>query len=162
MNDSESFQRASAAAQRFLAYRPRSKAEVRTRLRRRFPSDVVEQVIDDLVDQNLINDSDFAELWKNSRESFRPRSASAVRRELIAKGVDRNIAESAVKDIDDHESAYRAGSKIIRRLDTSDFNSFRRKLWGHLQRRGFSGSVARHATERLWNELDGENQESDE
>ena len=59
MNDSESFQRASAAAQRFLAYRPRSKAEVRTRLRRRFPSDVVEQVIGDLAADLKVQDKLF-------------------------------------------------------------------------------------------------------
>ena len=152
MNDSESFQRASAAARRLLSYRARSKAEVRVRLRQRFPSQIVEQVIDDFVEKQLLDDSSFADLWTNSRESFRPRSASIIKRELLSKGVDRDIAEAAVQDVDDDDSAYRAGAKIARRLDTLDFDSFRHKLWGHLQRRGFSGSVTRRAVERLWSE----------
>ena len=152
MSDSEPFQRASAAALRFLSYRPRSEAEIRIRLQRRFPPHVVEQVIEALTDQDLVDDYKFAELWRDSRTSLNPRSAAAIRRELIEKGVDREIADDAVRDIDDLESAYRAGLKLARRLHQADFATFRRRLWGYLQRRGFNGSVARHIIARLWKE----------
>ena len=152
MNDSEPYQRARAAALRFLSYRPRSEAEVRTRLRRRFPAPVVQQVIDTLREQDLLNDPTFARQWKEHRESLSPRSASAVNRELISKGVAREVAEVSVREMDDADSAYRAGLKHARRLHSDSFDSFRRKLWGYLQRRGFSSAVARQTIARLWDE----------
>ena len=57
MNDSEPFQRASAAALRYLSHRPRSEAEVRTRLARRFPPNVVDSVMEELSLRGLTDDS---------------------------------------------------------------------------------------------------------
>ncbi|MCH7786140.1 MAG: regulatory protein RecX [Chloroflexi bacterium] len=153
MSNSESFQRVNAAALRFLSYRPRSEAEVRTRLLRRFPSNVVEEVIESLSEQNLLDDTSFSRLWTDSRVSHRPRSAAAIKRELITKGVAKDVAEDAVRDVDDQDSAYRAGLKLARRLEQADLNVFRRKMWGYLHRRGFGGSVARRTVARLWDEL---------
>ena len=152
MNDSESFQRASAAASRFLSYRPRSEAEIRGRLSRRFPPHLGERVMESLTEQTLVDDVRFASLWVDSRDSLNPRSASAIRRELLSKGVAAEVADTAVRDIDDHDSAYRAAFAAARRLDQADLATFRRKLWGHLQRRGFSGSVTRRTIGRLWDE----------
>ena len=152
MNESDIFLRANSAALRLLSHRPRSAGEVRLRLRRRFPDPVIEQVIERLSEQSLVDDSEFARLWKESRDSSSPRSSAAIRRELLLKGVDRDIAESAVHDMDDDDSAYRAGLKLTRRLPKKDFQTFRRKLWGYLQRRGFSHSVARLTVQRLWEE----------
>ena len=152
MNDSDSFERASAAALRLLSHRPRSEAETRTRLRRRFPAHVVERVMESLTRQGLVNDPAFASLWKDSRQSFRPRSAAAIRRELVSKGVSREVAETSVRDVDDHDAAYRAALKPAGRLHQVDLATFRRKLRGYLQRRGFSQSVVRETIARLWEE----------
>ena len=152
MNDSEPFKRASAAAQRYLAYRPRSESEVRKRLTGRFPPEIVDSVIGDLVERGLADDAGFAELWADSRSRLNPRSASAIRRELISKGVARDLAEHAVRDVDDVDAAYAAGSKHARRLSQSDSQTFRRRLWGYLRRRGFSSSVSRGTIDRLWDE----------
>ncbi len=156
MNDTEPFQRAQAAALRFLSHRPRSEAEVRSRLRRSIPPHLADQVIDDLKERGLLDDALFARLWRDSRESFKPRSAWAIKRELIAKGVDDGLAAKTVQDIDDEESAYRAALSPARRLRAADFTTFHRRLWGYLRRRGFSDSICRHTLDRLWNELGGE------
>jgi regulatory protein len=152
MNDSESFQRACATALRFLAYRPRSEGEVRTRLLGRFPDDTVEQVMQTLADRALVDDSRFARLWADDRDSFSPRSRSAIARELLSKGIDSDLAEVATRELDDHDSAYRAGLKHSRRLQRDDFATFRRRLWGFLRRRGFDYSVSKQVIGRLWNE----------
>ena len=152
MNENDIFLRANSAALRLLSHRPRSATEVRLRLKRRFPDPVIDQVIRHLSDQSLVDDGKFARLWKESRDSSSPRSATAIRRELLLKGVDREIAESAVDQMDDDDGAYRAGLKLTRRLPKNDFQTFRKKLWGYLQRRGFSRSVARRTVQRLWEE----------
>ena len=155
MNDSESFQRATSAALRFLSYRPRSEAEIRARLRRRFPAHVIEQVMESLADRSLTDDARFARLWADNRTALNPRSGAAIRRELVSKGVDRDVAEAAVGDVDDQESAFLAGAKPARRLEQADFATFRRRLWGYLKRRGFSDSTVRNTIARLWDERQG-------
>jgi len=160
MNDSEPFQRATSAAHSFLSYRARSEAEVKTRLLRRFPLDVVNLVLENLTRQGLIDDSEFALLWKQSRDTHRPRSAFLIRRELLAKGVEEELASQAVANVDDTDAAYRAGQKFTRRLYDVDFQKFSARLGGHLRRRGFSGSVSRAAVTRLWSEFDRQEGES--
>ena len=153
MNDSDSYQRARNSALRLLSYRARSTAEVRARLIRNFPAEIVDRVVSTLLEQSLLDDKDFAQQWRSSRERSKPRSAAAIKRELISKGVDRETAESSVQGLDDYDAAYRAGGKTARHLETDDFELFRKKLWGHLYRRGFSPSVARRAIRRLWSEV---------
>ena len=150
MNDSQSGHRAHAAALRFLSYRPRSESEVRDRLLRRFPHNVVQQVVSDLCKHGLIEDGEFSRLWTSSRVRFKPRSAKAILYELLQKGVQRHVAEEAVCGVDDHENAYRSASKISRKLQGAEFCAFQRTLWGHLRRRGFQNSVAREVISRIW------------
>ena len=160
MNDDDPHQRAIATALRFITHRPRSAAEVRTRLLRSYPSDVADQVLMDLVERKLVDDRTFAKLWKNSRDSLHPRSARAIRRELISKGVSRDLAEQAVADVDEADSAYRAGIKHARRLEQTDFHTFRRRLWGFLQRRGFGPALTRQTVARLWKERQSSSKET--
>ena len=153
MNASEPYQRANAAALRYLAYRPRSEAEVRTRLSGRFPPDLIDRVIEDLSHQGLTDDTKFAALWADHRSRLNPRSASAIRRELVSKGVAKELADDAVRDLDDGDAAYAAGAKYARRLDDSPYSTFRQRLWGHLRRRGFGSAVSRQTIDTLWSEL---------
>ena len=154
MSDDEPFQRANSAALRLLSYRPRSEAELRLRLGRRFPSQVVESVVESLVERGHVDDAKFASLWRSSRDSLNPKSAAAVKRELIEKGVAKQIADETVADMDDGSAAYRAASRRARQLERADYDTFRRRLWAYLQRRGFSASVARSTVSRLWDERD--------
>lgn len=149
-SDSDQTRRASASAIRFLARRPRTAAEVRTHLCRKFPHDIAEQVVADLCDRSLINDAEFARLWTESRLRNKPRSAWLVKRELMNKGVSRGLAEAAVRECDDSESAYRAASSYARRLDGADYETFHRRLYGYMGRRGFSKSTSRNVISNLW------------
>lgn len=158
MKDCEAFKRATSAALRFLSYRARSEAEVRTRLLRRFPPRTIDLVLEDLKRQDLIDDSKFADLWKQSRDAHRPRSAFLIRRELMAKGVAQEVASQAVADIDDADAAYRAGQKFARRLRGLEFQKYSARVWGHLRRRGFNSSISREIAFRLWSEHTLENE----
>ncbi len=152
MNEDDPLQRATNATLRLLSYRPRSEAEVRKRLSSRFSPQVIEEVVLRLKEQNLLDDAAFSQFWRTNRNSFSPRSASLLRKELISKGVDRETAAEAIENVDDQENAYKAGLKTIRRLKEADPITFRRKLWGYLRRRGFSPSVISQTTKRLWEE----------
>lgn len=159
--DSEQTRRASASARLYISRRPRSEAEVRAHLRRNYPADVVEQVIRDLCEQSLIDDAKFAELWASSRLNNKPRSAWMVRRELQRKGIPDEIADGAVSDFNDAHNAYRTASAYARRLGNADYETFHRRLYGYMGRRGFGASVSRQVISRLWQSRTGDCAESD-
>ena len=149
-SDSDQMRRASASAIRHLARRPRTEAEVRAHLRRKYPHDIAEQVVADLRERSLIDDAEFARLWTESRVRFKPRSAWLVKRELMSKGVADDIAEDAVSECDDAENAYRAASDYSRRMAGADYETFHRRLYGYMGRRGFGASVSRSVISSLW------------
>lgn len=149
-SDSDQRRRASASAIRHLARRPRTEAEVLAYLRRSYPYDIAEQVVADLRQRSLIDDAEFARLWTQSRLRSKPRSAWLVKRELMNKGIRRDLAEAAVSECDDSENAYRAASRYSRRLDGADYETFHRRLYGYMGRRGFSESLSRSIISSLW------------
>ena len=80
----------------------------------------------------------------------KPRSAWLVKRELVNRGISRDIAEAAVSECDDDESAYRAASTYSRRLHGADYQTFHRRLYGYMGRRGFGASISRSVVSDLW------------
>jgi regulatory protein len=144
------------AALRLLDYRPRSEAEIRERLKRRgFDRGGIEKTITQLKERGLVDDAAFARFWKENRASFRPRSQHLTRLELRQKGLNADIIETVIADIDDSDSAYRAAQSRVRRLATLDHQNFRRRLGEYLRRRGFGYEVINHTVARLWQEKQG-------
>jgi regulatory protein len=141
------------AALRLLSYRPRSEAEIRTRLSRRFNGETIEGVILQLRERQMIDDVAFAAFWREARDSFSPRGRLLLKVELRNKGIDPELIDKVLDGIDDEESAYRAAQKRGRTLAKEDYETFRRKLGAFLRRRGFSYGVVNRTTERLWQEL---------
>jgi regulatory protein len=152
---SDQYRRCYNAATLFLGYRPRSEPELRERLRKRgFHSNSIESVVKRLKEQGLVDDSAFAEFWKDNRDSFSPRSQWLTGQELRRKGVSEDIIVKVVGTIDDEDSAYRAALKKARKLPRTDYQVFRRKLGDHLKRRGFGYGVINSTVRRLWEEPD--------
>ena len=157
MVGSDHFLRCRNAADHYLSYRPRSESELRKRLHQRgFDGNSVEAVLTRLKEQGLVDDMDFAQFWRDNRESFSPRSRWLTRLELLRKGVSDNIIDPVVSTIDDGDSAYRAAQSKARSLPLRDYQSFRRRLGGYLKRRGFGYQVINQTVERLWQEKGGE------
>ncbi|MBN1582747.1 MAG: RecX family transcriptional regulator [Anaerolineae bacterium] len=134
----------------FLSYRPRSSAEVDRRLRKKeFCESTIEHTVQRLSRAGLIDDEEFARYWISNREQFKPRGARALRYELHQKGIAERIIDDLVQDVDELESAYRAMSPKLAQWQHLDSSTFRRKLTGHLQRRGFNYAVISQVWERI-------------
>ena len=141
-------------AYRFLGYRPRSEAEMKDRLHRRgFVDSQIEIVINKLKEQKLLDDTAFAQFWKENREMFRPRSQRLTRMELKRKGVADEIIKEVTDDANDMASAYQAALKKAQRLSGEKHEVFRRRLGDYLKRRGFSYTVINQTVKRLWQEV---------
>jgi len=138
----------------YLSYRPRATREIARHLQEKgIEPDTIEHVLARLTYAKLIDDREFAQTWVENRTTFRPRGARAVRVELRQKGIDDEIVENALHDIDDESNAQAAGRLALRRLAALEEPVFRRRLLGLLLRRGFSYGVARQVTDDLWQEV---------
>lgn len=138
------------AARRLLAVRPRSEAEIRQRLAaRRMPTTAVSGAIAHLKRRGLLDDEAFARWWSFQRKEGRPQSGRQTERELRRKGVGEDAAREAVSGLDDAEAAYTAARKRAKALAGLDRATYRRRLFAHLLRRGFSRGVALAAMKRV-------------
>jgi len=144
----------------FIGFRPRSTAEVRQRLRRaKIEPAVIDTAIETLVNQGLLDDKRFADLWVENRTAFKPRSSRMLETELRRKGVDRATVHDALEataGIDETQLAIEAGRPRIRRLGAGDRLAFERSLSAFLARRGFGYEAIKPAVEALWQEVAAE------
>lgn len=155
-SDADDIRRCADAALGFLSYRPRSEAELRQRLGQKgFSPEVLNTVVARLTEQKLLDDPVFAQFWKDNRQSFRPQSQRLTRLELKRKGVADDVIDSVVSEMDDEDSAHRAALSKSHQFTGKDYLSFRRRMGGYLQRRGFSSSVIRRTLEKVWGESMG-------
>lgn len=142
LRDLEDRDAAYAAALRLLGYRPRSEQELRRRLRlRKMTSRAIEPAIARLRRNGLLNDEAFAKFYVESRQHSTPRSRRLLSYELVSRGVEAEISRTTTADIDDEEAAYTAAEKRARRMASSDFPTFQRRLMSFLGSRGFSYPV---------------------
>jgi len=142
------------AALRLLAVRPRTRRELRRRLRmKEFPEAVVEACVNRFVETGLIDDADFAESLVRDRMRLRPRGRRELRAELQRKGVepatadeviDRILTDAGVSDLDLARAAIRRW-----RPRGDDRQKDRQRLYGYLARRGFGGETAARVMEEI-------------
>ena len=157
LNGADSYQRCLNAAFQFLTTRPRSQSEVRERLTRRgFGGTEIEQAVANLKRLNLLDDAAFAEYWKENRTAFRPRSQRMIKLELRSKGVEAEVVNEAVSQIDETANAYQAATTKAARLQAADYREFSKKLGGFLQRRGFGYGVIKSTVKQVWLEKSGQ------
>jgi regulatory protein len=143
------------SALRLLSYRPRSEAEVRSRLARKgLPSAVVEETVRRLHHLRLLDDAEFAHYWVETRDRTSPRGRRLLAQELRFKGISGETAQAAIAPLAEEAAAYRAARRRAQRLlKESDLPTFRRRLGQFLLRRGFDFEAARAAVDRLWREV---------
>ncbi|UCG53949.1 MAG: RecX family transcriptional regulator [Dehalococcoidia bacterium] len=142
-----------SAAERLLCYRPRSEYEMSRRLAKLgFDNNTIEMVFTKLKEQDLLNDIDFATFWRDTRQSYSPRSQWLTRMELKQKGVPAEIIDRVASNINDNDNAYNAAKKKAFNLKKTDYQHFRHKLGAYLKRRGFGYNVIIKTIERLWQE----------
>jgi regulatory protein len=130
---------------RQLTLGPRSRAQLAEVLRRRGCSEqVAEAVLDRMSEVGLVDDAAFAQLLVDSRRRTKGLSGPALRRELVAKGVDAPTAETAVGSTDPQTERLRAeevAARKLRSLAGMDPQVQARRLAGMLARRGYSSDV---------------------
>lgn len=143
-------------ALRQLTVRARSRAELERALgRKHVPEDVTRIVLDRLSEVGLIDDAVFARDWLAAGER-RQKSRRALLAELAEKGVDREVIDDAVADLDSDRDLLVArgfAERKARSLAGLDPHVQYRRLAGALARRGFGASVVAQVTREVLEEL---------
>jgi regulatory protein len=131
---------------RALTGAPKTRKQLADLLARRgVPDDAAEAVLDRFTEVGLIDDAAFAQAWVTSRQAGRGLARRALGAELRAKGVDPEVAATAVEtvDPDDERAAARrlVDRKVaaMRRLDRATAT---RRLMGMLARKGYNGGMS--------------------
>jgi regulatory protein len=145
-------ERAYRQALLYLSFRPRSEAEIRKNLRKHLVLDpVIEETLERLRKDRYADDHQFARLWVENRNTFRPRGRQALILELRQKGIDDETIQAAVAGVDEDSLAYSAAIKRAPRLQNLPQGEFRKRMTDFLARRGFTYSVISAVVARVWN-----------
>jgi regulatory protein len=137
-----------------LNYRPRTESEIRQNLQKHAVQEaVLEGVIQRLRQAGLLDDRRFAEDWIENRADLHPRSRRALAFELKRHGVDQQVIQQSLEQVDDDQVAYQAAMQQARKLRELDWQEFRKKMVGFLARRGFDYETSAPVVKRVWNEI---------
>lgn len=141
-------EQARALCLRLLTVRARTRSELEEQLTKRgYPGDVSTAVLNRLGEVGLVDDADFAEQWVRSRRVNAGKGKRALVAELRNKGIDDEVIDAAVADIDAGAERLRAQELVrnkLRRepLADGDDQKVMRRLVGMLARRGYGQGLA--------------------
>ncbi len=131
---------------RQLSFRPRTRAELATALRKRGVAEEVARTVLDRYDEvGLIDDAAFSRAWVSSRHHGRGLARRALANELRQRGVDAEVASVALEDLDPDTEAATARSLVERRLrsmGSAPPEMVFRRLVSMLARKGYPAGVA--------------------
>lgn len=141
----EESKRARERAMRLLSHRLRSEKELRTRLlEQEYPPIVIDEVIQQLREDGLINDAEFARSYIHDLQLRKPAGRRLLQRQLLLKGVLKQVAdeilEEAVPEGGEQALALEAAMKLISRAQLRPLTTEkqRQRVTQFLLRRGFA------------------------
>ena len=143
------------SAVRAQARRPHARGDLRRRLiQKQHPPTAVEVALERLAGRGLLDDRRFAEHFAATRAA-RGRGPARLVKDLLQQGVDRRVAEEAVRvalveeDIDPEVEMRRVAVRRVAQLVGLPVEVVRRRLLAYLARRGYQGAGVRETVERV-------------
>ena len=130
-------------ARNLLSRRSHSSKELKTKLMSKTDAENADAVVEKMKDYGYVNDERYAEIYANELWERKLFSPSRIKRELISKGVDSEIAEAAAMeyDCDEKERIHQIiESKYVLKTKTE---KGRKNLFALLIRLGYGYSNVR-------------------
>lgn len=127
-----------------LSYRQRSEKEIYLALKRKgFEENYIRYSINYCMENNYLNDKDFAISFINDKLNLNKLGPERIRYELNLKGISKDIIDDLlIIDFDEqYETAMELAQKKLPSYRKDDSNTIYRKLSGFLQRKGYSYDV---------------------
>ena len=141
-HEADPYSIANTIALNALVARAKSKGELLAHLKKRgVEDDVAQATIFRLQENGLINDSEFAKAWTQSRLTSKKLSKRIIAGELRTRGVDQSSIDEALDEIDDeseYRTAFSLGMKKYNTMSRLEPEVQIRRIQSLLQRKGFS------------------------
>jgi regulatory protein len=129
----------------YLAYRPRSEAEIRSYLLRRgYPPDVSDHVLEKLRSSRYVDDGSFARNWALTKAQSRGYGPRKIEQELRTKGILPSVIRQVIQETLDHcDEKTQAKKLLAKRFHRENFRDLKtlRRAIAFLQHRGYSDDV---------------------
>lgn len=145
--DQEELQNAKDYVFNLLSYRDRTYFELENRLSKKgYDQDIIEKVLNRLKELGYIDDYKFAVKWVKDRLKNKPRGKILIKKELIKKGINKDIIDKVTNKIIDNNIEIKQGSKLAVKWLSSHCqkdNSFKYKLRlkRYLNNKGYSLNI---------------------
>jgi regulatory protein len=139
------YQKCMERAGKWLALRPRTRSELSGRLLDSgFTPEIVDATLDRLGELRLVDGLDFARRWVEERIARRALGSDALIEQLMAKGIERGVAEQAVSDVagDEVDRATGVAATLCSKVARYPLREQGARLVQMLLRRGFDEEVA--------------------
>lgn len=145
-------------AVKLLSARPYSERKLREKLLgREYNSTDVGEALDRLKRERLLNDRKFAEEFVRTRMQSRPRGASRMISDLLARGISLTLAKEVVAETMPQTDELPLAREFVRRKQTQyaglDGATRWRRMAGLLARRGFGWDTIRKVLGKTEEEL---------
>ena len=145
--DSDPHAVARAVVLRQLTGAPKSRKQLQEALTRKgCPPEVAREVLDRFEEVGLVDDEAYAQAFIRSKQAGRGLARRAISHELRAKGVDDELAQSLLDEVDPEDERARAHELVAKKLRSMhglDRAVQTRRLAGMLARKGYGHDVAR-------------------
>jgi regulatory protein len=140
------FDKAKTYAYRLLGFTARSEKELKQKISDKgYNQKIANRVIRELKREGLVDDKKFAILWIKTRLEHNPRSLSAIKHELLSRGVDRDTAEGLLdgfkSSFDEEEAVKNLLKGRMYAVKGLDRQKAKQRLYGFLKRRGFANQI---------------------
>lgn len=116
-----------------------------------------EEILERFAEWEYLDDTKLAEQLEYSFGERKKLGASGIAREMAKRGIPRELIDERTQELreNDSETVFEVARDRARRLQHLDREVAERRLLAFLQRRGFSGSIARDATRAALSGSDG-------
>lgn len=160
ITQSEEYQKIKDTFYDYLSRRDHGSFELKQKgLKKGYPKEIIDDVIDELDQKGLLNDESFAKKFASDKADFKQWGPIKIKSALRKKGISKNIAEKAVQSItNDLDQQQICVDLLIKRkrhfLRESDPFKRKQKMYRYLAGKGFTGSFIKKAIDRIKNDFD--------
>lgn len=154
MLNEEMYIKAKNKALNILSRNDQSQKIIKEKLLNEFDEDVVDKVLEFLKKYNFINDEILASKITNTNVNLNKYGKNKIKQNLHIKGIDKNIINKAVSNVDENkefENAMYLAKKRYERIKNEEKSKVYRKIAQHLTYKGFEYDTVKRVLSKLLN-----------
>jgi len=143
-----------------LSRRTHARYELKTKaLRKGYPADTVQQLLQKLEENGWVNDEEFAQSFVHDKFKFQRWGPVKIRSKLRSLGISQGIIERVLQGIEENIDDFHVLKQLVVKrkahfLREQDLQKRKRKVANYLLRKGFSSDTVFNCLEQLLKELE--------